>query len=315
MTLVSVVVPHYNRTDWLKAAVESVLAQSLDDFELIIVDDGSDEEAPGLDSSRDKRIRYVRQAHRGVSVARNHGMSLATGKYIAFLDSDDVFLPEKLQVQVEHMDANPEIVLSHTSYQRMDAAGDDLENIASGTFAGRVYPRIVTYCPIATPTVMLRRDAFERLGLAFPESTSVGEDNILWIDIARRHEILGIDRVLTKVRIHDQNTYLDPERRYRGGLAILSHAFREDPDFAFAFRRKALASVCTGAGRLFLKQGIRGRAIACLARAVGYWPSPTNLKFLLMALLPHRARKALRRLRRAAIGRLRRGQRRGKRRK
>ncbi len=302
MTVVSVVIPYYNRAEWLKPAVDSVLVQTFPDFEVIVVDDGS-EEHPGPDLAADPRVRYVRREHRGASAARNYGIRLARGKYVAFLDADDVFLPEKLQVQVGQMEARPDIPLSHTSYGRMDAAGNDLEDIRSGTFGGRVYPGIVTWCPIATPTVMVRRETLARQSLSFDESVGLGEDTILWIDVARRHEILGIDRILTKVRIHGRNAFSDPVAQYRGGMEVLRQAFRKDTGFGFYFRKRALAGVCSSVGLLYLQQGQRDRALRFFARAAAYWPfDPGILITLLRLILPQRIRMALRRLRGAVRG-------------
>jgi len=298
MSFISVVIPYYNRADWLKTAVGSVLAQTFPDFEVIVVDDGSEELPRFLDGAGDPRIRYVRQEHRGASAARNHGIRLARGKYVAFLDADDLFLPEKLEVQVGRMEARPDVPLSHTSYRRMDAVGNDLEEIRSGTFGGWVYPGIVTRCPIATPTVMVRRETLAQQGFAFEESVRIGEDVILWIDVARRHEILGIDRTLTKVRVHGRNAFSDPEAQYRGSIEILRHAFRKDAGFGFSFRRRSLARVCSSGGHGFLGQGNRKEALRCFARGAAYWPlDPGNLSILLRLLLPERIKPALRRLR------------------
>ncbi len=107
----------------------------------------------------DKRVRYMFRKNRGCSNARNHGISLAQGRYIAFLDSADVFVPAKLEKQVSCMENNPGVLLSHTSYLRIDANGEYIKEVKSGTFSGKVYPNIMRWCPIATPTVMILREA------------------------------------------------------------------------------------------------------------------------------------------------------------
>ena len=166
-----------------------------------------------------------------------------------------------------------------------------------------MYPGIVTLCTIATPTVMVRRETLARKGLAFEESLTIGEDAILWIDVARNHEILGIDRALTRVRIHGRNAFSDPEAQYRGGIDILRHSFRKDARFGLVFRRRELAKVCWFAGHLFLGQGNEAGALRCFARGAAYWPAdPRNLYFVLLLLLPHGVRRALRRIRNAMLG-------------
>jgi glycosyltransferase involved in cell wall biosynthesis len=294
VTLVSVVIPYRGRADWLQAAVGSVLAQTFPDFELIVVDDGSDERPSFLDGTADKRIRYVRQRHGGVSVARNHGMRLATGTYIAFLDADDLFQPDKLRIQIGEMEAHPEIAMSHTSYSRIDAAGSFIEDVASGEFSGDQYPAIVSQCPIATPTVVVRREAVERDRLSFDESVRLGEDVILWIAIARRHRLLGIDKPLTSVRIHGNNAALDPKAQYLGGITILAHAFRSDPGFGFAYRRRALAEVCLTAAYIYLHRADRIGALGPAIRAAAYWPfDRRNLRPVVVLLVPRPIRTVL----------------------
>lgn len=298
MTLVSVVVPFFGRADWLRAAVESALAQTHREIEVIVIDDGSEPPPRIRGEVTDERVRYVRQRHAGVSAARNHGLRLSRGRYVAFLDADDLFLPDKLSIQVEAMEANPDVALSHTSYVRMDERGNDLEVVTSGTLTGLVYPAVALACPIATPTVVVRREAVQ--GLLFEESVRVGEDVILWVQLARRHRILGIDQPLTRVRMHGRNASTDPGAQFVGGVAILEHAFREDDRFSLVYRRRAMAQACVAAGYLYLDQGNRVGALRCAARGGAFWPlGGSNVKLMLTALMPRSMRRGLRRLREA----------------
>ncbi len=289
MIQVSVVIPYFNRAEWLKSAIDSVFAQTFPDYEIVVVDDGSAEIPSFLLDRVDPRVRYVRQPHLGASAARNHGIRIATGTYVAFLDADDMFRPDKLKIQVGQMNIRPEIPLSHTSYDRVDVDGKHLQKVAAGTFGGSVYPAIVMHCPIATPTVMVRRDAFSGLRHAFDENVTLGEDIILWVDIARNHEVMGIDQPLTEVRIHGRNASADAAAQYRGGLNILRHAFHEDPQLGVVFRRRALANLCSYVGRLYLQQGERATAVRYLIRAVAYWPfDRAGLFTLALVVLPRR---------------------------
>jgi hypothetical protein len=150
---------------------------------------------------------------------------------------------------------------------------------------------------------MVRPETLARHGLAFDESVGIGADVILWIDVARRYKILGIDRTLTKVTVHERNAFSDPWAQYRGGMVVLRHAFSEDADLGFAFRRRALAGVCSSAGHLLLQQGQRNRALRLFARAAAYWPLDLRtLSLLSRLLLPARIRTVLKRLRGAVRG-------------
>ena len=241
MPRVSVIIPSYNtRPQWLQESIQSVLAQTYTDFEVILVDDGSTESLSSLVSVSDERVRYVRQENKGPAAARNRGIGLAVGRYVAFLDSDDLFLPNKLEKQVDMMESRPDVVLSHTSYQRMTGDGRPVRLVRSATLTGRVYPRIIRRCTIATPTVMVRRGVLGEK-LMFDESLRVGEDVMLWIRLARESAIIGIDEPLTKVRIHGNNASLSPQAQITGLRAIISHTIRNNPDLSLCFRLQVLS--------------------------------------------------------------------------
>jgi glycosyltransferase involved in cell wall biosynthesis len=213
---VSVIIPFKNRLPWLAEAVDSVLGQSFGDFELILVDNASSEiyQPPA-----DPRIRYVRQGDRGPAGGRNRGMDMAQGEYIAFLDSDDIFLPAKLERQVAFMDAHPEVLLSHTSYVRMNAEGQLMETIHSGSFTGGLCDKLVFDCPLATPTVMIRRETQVR----FQEDVKPDGDVIMWLEIAAKSQLSGIDEPLVKVRMHGNNAILNPEVTTMGAINTWSY--------------------------------------------------------------------------------------------
>ncbi len=198
--VVSVIIPFRGRIPWLREAVDSVLAQTFRNFELILVDDGSDEPAAFLDEIRDGRVRYIRQPPAGAAAARNLGIRYAAGKYVAFLDSDDLFLPTKLEFQLRMLEEHPHLVFSHTSYMRMDAAGCDLQEIELGKLHRKGLPRDHLRLRDRHAHGHGPRDILR--DLKFEESVRIGEDVILWVRIARRHEILGIQKPLTRVRMH-----------------------------------------------------------------------------------------------------------------
>jgi glycosyltransferase involved in cell wall biosynthesis len=296
----------------LREAVESVLAQTFRDFELVLVDDGSPENVSGESWVRHESVHYVRQDHRGPGAARNKGVRMARGRYVAFLDSDDLFLPEKLEVQYREMEAHPDVALSHTSYERMDREGRFLEMIDSGAFTGRVYPGILDRCVIATPTVMIRCDSLQ--DSPFDESVRIGEDVIAWFRIARYHEILGIRRPLARVRLHGANAALLPEAQLEGSLNILRAAFREDPALPSAYRREAYAKVYNGVACRYLGEEERWKALSLLLAGLRHCPANReilgNIARTLIALVrggvPSPLRPPLRRLRdtlRRCIGR------------
>lgn len=270
MPRVSVVVPFHNRINWLSEAIQSVLDQTYNDFELLLIDDGSDE---GLSPQMiaDSRIRYVRQSKKGASAARNSGIDVATGEYVAFLDSDDLFVPTKLEKQVAYMEAHPEVLLTHTSYQRMTATGEDLEIMHSGKFSGRINRHLVFNCAIATPTVMVRRSALG--GRArFEESLMVGEDIVLWLTLAIRSKIVWIDDPLTRVRMHGQNAALDEAAQLSSQTGIIKFVIDENPELRSALSRWSLASLYLDVAHFYLQRNDRKNFYEYLKRALVTWP-------------------------------------------
>jgi glycosyltransferase involved in cell wall biosynthesis len=220
---VSVIIPFHDRIQWVGNAVESVLRQTYSDFEVILIDDGSAENIEILrDQMESERIRYFRQRHTGVASARNRGMQAARGKYIAFLDSDDMFLPHKLEKQVQLMENIPNVSLSHTSYRYINQDAKGLDEVRSGKLTGVAFPRVLFDCPIATPTVMIRSEIFKK-GFMFNESVTPAEDIILWCSIARISKIAGIDETLSLVRKHEQFTYENPAMRITGLTNVINH--------------------------------------------------------------------------------------------
>ena len=257
MPTVSVIIPFYNRVKWLREAVQSVFAQTYQDFEVILIDDGSSESLDELAELKDERIRYVRQQNKGPAAARNIGLDLARGRYIAFLDADDIFLPMKLERQVSCMEENPDIMLSHTSYQLMSSDGKYVRDVKAGRFSGRVYPKIMVGCPIQTSNVMIRSEAILE-NLRFEEDARVGEDIILWTQIAKKSLILGIDEPLTSVRIHGNNAAFDAQAQIIGTMNIIKYSIRRDPAISWVARRELLSSRYTAIALNYLRMNQKG---------------------------------------------------------
>lgn len=221
---ISVIIPFYNRIPLLCEALRSVLAQTYKNIEVLLVNDGSTDDLSPLKLFKDPRVRTIFQNHQGVSAARNLGISLASGEYIAFLDSDDLWLPKKLEKQINYMESN-RLDFSHTSYQRMSMQRIPKEIVHSGRFAGKVFPRILASCGVATPTVMIKREILNNK--RFDESIEFGEDVCMWIDIAYTISFGGIDEPLTMVRIGPQTSAFNDEKQRIAYKCIYNHIMKQ----------------------------------------------------------------------------------------
>jgi len=183
---VSIVVPTYNRIDFLKECLQSIDDQTFRDFELIIVDDASSDETEAFLQSR-PLTQYIRlQQNQGVSKARNVGIQLARGQYICFLDSDDLWLKEKLKIQAQWMDAHPECMAIHTDeiWIRKGKRVNPMNRHAKQ--GGYIFDHCLPLCVVSPSSVMLRATLLEEVGL-FDESLPACEDYDLWLRIAARY--------------------------------------------------------------------------------------------------------------------------------
>jgi glycosyltransferase involved in cell wall biosynthesis len=209
--------PTYNRLAFLREAVQSVLRQTVSDWELIVVDDGSvDESVTWLESLGEPRLVLVRLAHSGNrSALRNVGMSRARAPWIAFLDSDDRWRPQKLERQLALHSANPHYRWSYTGYQVIDATGNKIERPGGNSWRPRsgwiLEWAIALDVNIALPAVMAERAFLLETG-GFDESFLSAEDYELWFRLAERSECGVVDEPLLDVRVHRDRSIPQPEQ-------------------------------------------------------------------------------------------------------
>jgi len=196
MPKVSIIIPTYNRLPMLKEAVDSVLAQDFEDFELIVVDDGSTDGTAGEMTEYGGRVKLLQhQQTRGVSTARNYGINHAKGKYISFLDSDDLWVKGKLKIQVNFLDENPHYPLCYTD-EIWIRKGKRVNPMLKHTkYSGWILEKCLPLCTISPSSVMMRKTLFSRVGL-FDEALPVCEDYDFWLRVSVRFPIFFINKKL-----------------------------------------------------------------------------------------------------------------------
>ncbi len=194
--LVSVIIPTYNRAGHVGCAVRSVLTQTHEDLELIVVDDGStDSTREILSGFKDKRLKAVDQENKGVAAARNLGLGLARGRYVAFLDSDDYWLEKKLELQLGFMQESG-FCISQTQEAWMRKGKRVNPGIRHQKFAGWIFARSLELCLVSPSCVMLHADLV-RQGFVFNDSLPACEDYELWLRVALHCPVGLVPRVLT----------------------------------------------------------------------------------------------------------------------
>jgi glycosyltransferase involved in cell wall biosynthesis len=224
----SVIIPCYNAERYIVATIASVLAQGEPELEIIVVDDGSKDRSVELVRGEFPMVRLIEQANQGVAAARNHGMSLATGEWIAFVDADDIWLPGKLEAQFAQLAASSGCRMVYTAWQTW--ASDEprpvaeylanLEQIAKERIrwdgaSGWVYPELLLDCVVWTSTVLAHRSLFDEIG-NFDTTLRVGEDYDLWLRASRVTPIIRVARPYALYRIHLASiTHSRPNENHR----------------------------------------------------------------------------------------------------
>ena len=279
--VVSIILPTFNRLKFLRPAVDSVFAQTFTDWELIVADDGSQEETAayleGLVSRA--RVKVLRLAHTGnPGAVRNAALQSARGEYIAFLDSDDVWLPEKLTLQIASLRSHPERGWSHTAFAVIDDAG----NLLTGARArwwpaaeGWILDRLIRMeTVIAIPSVVVRRQLLEQVG-GFDLRQRMCEDYDLWLRLAALSEIDGVHETLLLVRSHRDHFHKDPIVFEDRGRALEKMLAASTDRALHSLLRRERAKVAAGLARTQAVCGGRWAALHTLVKSSQYsWGYP-----------------------------------------
>lgn len=277
MPKVSVIIPTYNRERFIADAVDSVLAQTYDDFEVIVVDDGSSDGTPAILSVyADDRLIHLTQSNQGRSHARNRALAIARGEYIAFLDSDDVYLPSKLALQVSFLDSHPDVGMIYTSAACIDDEGRDIDYRYAASVSGHIYRDIAFFEPvtITLPTVMARRSVFDRVGM-FDERMERFEDTDMWRRVSKVTCIHALPIETCKLRTHHDNKLAsqNPASILKAIAYYCGKIRKEDKDQPFLVRRKGIARLYLYYGKAFKTvPGWKNSGRMLTAKAYFNWP-------------------------------------------
>lgn len=191
---VSVIMPTYNRKTLISRAIESVLNQDYLDWELVIVDDGSQDGTEDLIKeyvSKDSRIRYLYQINQGQSVARNTGIENSNGELIAFLDSDNMWEPHRLSVGVQALLENPDCILCYGNSISIDINDRELDRNNMRRYSGYVFPKLIVDNFISMNTVLVYKAAL-RSCRPFNENNRLDEDYELWLNLSVANKLAGV---------------------------------------------------------------------------------------------------------------------------
>jgi glycosyltransferase involved in cell wall biosynthesis len=212
MPKVSVIIPTYNYGKYIEKAIDSVLAQTYQDFEIIVVNDGSTDNTREIIETKYKnKVRYFYQENKGAPAARNKGIKESKGEYLAFLDADDYFEPSSVEKKVSLLESNKDSGWVYSDWDYLDIQGNVLKfAFANAPFAskrklrGYIFKDMLCGTLISTPAVLVCKTWVEEVG-GFDERLNAFQDYDLWLRISYRYEVEYVDEVLAHMRLHDES--------------------------------------------------------------------------------------------------------------
>lgn len=289
MTDVSVVLPCCNGARWIGKAVESILAQTCENFELVIIDDGSTDDSKTIIAPYlyDKRIRYIYQDNRGFSAAINRGMKESKGIFIGFIGQDDLWMPTKLESQLRYISKHKNIDLVHSNYYIIDAKGRIMRVVRARTpdFSRKeeVVKRLFLDNFIGFETVLVKRRCFDQVGF-FDENMIGFSDHDMWLRIAGSFNIGYLDLYLVGKREHEfQLSQVRAEAVLRDEFLVVKKAIEYYP-FLKRVEQKKLTSLYYFLGMTLVQKGDHKKAKQQLIKVIMY--QPWKLKATLVYLAP-----------------------------
>ena len=237
--LVSVVMPTFNRRKYLGEAIDSVINQSIDDWELLIIDDGSTDDTEEFlrGAYLDSRIRYFKQENQGQSVARNKGIANSCGTFICFLDSDNRWYPNKLERQLEEFQNHPNVAMVYGDSKIINAAGEIISCKNISRYSGRVTAKLLADNFISMNTTMTRSQVLKDIG-GFNTNNHWDEDYDLWLSISIGSKFLYVPDYFGEYRIMGGQISDDKESRIQANERLIFKFVSENPSVVSDIEKK-----------------------------------------------------------------------------
>lgn len=284
MPSVSVIIPTFNCAKYLPEAVESALNQSYQDFEIVIIDDGSTDKTNEIvecyAKSHNDKIQYIYQQNKGLACARNTGIKNSQGEYIALLDADDVWLPNRLAEQIAVIEKSKNVGLVHSNITFISEEGKLLSTPKrdEGSLCGNIFNALFTRnAHISCPTVLFRRECLESVGLFDENLAHLGcEDRELWLRIAKKYKIIYIDKVLAHYRIRKGSMCKNMPKMLEARYYVVNKFFPRDKPSPIV-KNIALANIHKDIGDELLYAGQCQESRNHYLKAFSFWPFSLRL--------------------------------------
>ncbi len=244
MPLISVVIPVYNGEKTIRETINSVLNQTFTDFEIVIINDGSqDATSEIITSIKDDRIKLFSYSNSGVSASRNRGIASACGEFIAFLDADDLWTSDKLEAQLKALQDNPQAAVAYSWTDYIDESGQFLYPGSYITLSGDVYAELlVKNFTENGSNPLIRKDALLQIG-GFDEALFGPEDWDLFLRLAARYHFVAVPRPQILYRICANSTSSNILRQEAQCLKVIERAFEQAPESIQHLKKQSLANL------------------------------------------------------------------------
>jgi glycosyltransferase involved in cell wall biosynthesis len=242
---VSVIIPAYNAMSYIQETLDSVFGQTWRDYEVIIVDDGSEDHLQAWSQTlNDDRVRVIHQEHQGLAQARNTGIYHARGQYLAFLDADDLWVASKLEDQVHLIAQNAKVGLVYSWVEFINAQGNGTGRVLASHARGNIWEQLILEDFIGCGSnALVKRDCFEQCGFFDIALQSYVEDWDLWLRIAQKYEFDVIPKSQVLYRQHENSTSRNWEAMERSFLQVIAKNFTNAPLHVQSLKHQSLGSV------------------------------------------------------------------------
>jgi glycosyltransferase involved in cell wall biosynthesis len=275
MPRVSVIIPVYNGAKFIAVTLDSILTQTFQDFEVIVIDDGSTDNTAELVSRYRSPVKLIRNGRMGKSASRNTGIRAAKGQLIAFVDADDLWMPQKLEVQIQHLDCHPNLKWSYSNCCIFEDNPNNVIEIAiknaDKSYSGDVLRPLLIRDFVPSPTPIVFRDVFDEVGY-FDETflRHQPEDWDMWLRIAARYPVGLIDEPLALLRKHDNSLTAkeEPLKTFEGVIHVIQLAISRNQERLGGMKNKAISFRYVIFGKDLVRRGIFGEAQAMFINAI-----------------------------------------------
>lgn len=243
MPLISVIIPVYNGEKTIRETIKSVLSQTFTEFELIVINDGSqDRTLEIVETIQDPRLKVFSYPNAGQSTSRNRGIALATGEYISFIDADDLWTPDKLEAQVKVLQENPQAAVAYSWTDWIDESSQFLGKGSHITEKGEVFTKLLLNDFVANGSnSLIRHQALVEVG-GFDASVTPAEDWDMWLRLAAHYEFVAVPSPHILYRISPNSASFNVWKMEASSLKVIEKAFAQAPESLQHLKRKSLGN-------------------------------------------------------------------------